>query len=442
MQLTIFRGTREIGGNCVEMKTANTRIILDVGMPLMDETGAPFDSRTMRGKSIAQLLDAGTLPRVPGLFDKSAPPPDAILLSHAHLDHTGLVQYSRPTIPVFLSQGTSKMLMAGSIFAGQSGLERNRGRVFRSATPFRIGEFRITPYPVDHSAFDSMAFLIEADGKAVLYSGDLRLHGRKPGMARQLLQAVARQPVDVLIMEGTHMGSDRKRGITEHELEEEAVQQIRSANGLVLAMFSPMNVDRLVTFYKAAHRTKRVFVVDPYAAFVMHVVSGQCRIPPPTTQKGIRVYYNRHFERTYQKRNLKKVHGKFLADRISIEEILRERDRHLMVFRPSMLRLDFGDTFPEAARCLYSSWEGYLKSQEWDDFKEKLKAAGGDFLVCHASGHIFQDDLVRFVNDVNPRIVVPIHTMEPRRFGQHFRQVRFLKDGQAMNLTLAQEIEQ
>ncbi|HEX3890209.1 MAG TPA: MBL fold metallo-hydrolase, partial [Verrucomicrobiae bacterium] len=53
------------------------------------------------------------LPAVPGLFDEG-PCVDAVLISHAHGDHTGLLEHIRPKIPVYLNKGTSKMLMAGS----------------------------------------------------------------------------------------------------------------------------------------------------------------------------------------------------------------------------------------------------------------------------------------------------------------------------------------
>lgn len=383
MHLTIYRSTHEIGGNCVELATATTRIVIDVGMPLVDAAGEPFDSRSIRGKSVAELMADGTLPKVPGLFDEAAAPPNAIILSHAHLDHTGLLQYARTNIPVHLSKGTSKMMMAGSIFAGQAGLERDRGTVFESDRTFQIGDIQITPYAVDHSAFDSMAFIIEAEGKTLLYSGDLRLHGRKPGMAKRLIQAARKQGVDVLLMEGTHFGGDRKRGISEQELEEQAVEQIQQAKAIVLAMFSPMHVDRLVTFLRSAKRTNRVFVVDPYAAFVMHLVSSQCRVPRPTTEAGIRVYYNRYFETSYQRRGLGKLFDMFQADRITQDEILAHPDRHLMVFRTSMSDLDFGAKVPAGATCLYSYWDGYLKKPEWIEFIARVKTAGGEFLDCH-----------------------------------------------------------
>src|SRR6516225_9978468 len=115
MKLTIHRGTKEIGGSCIELATATTRIVLDVGLPLVDAAREPFDQRSIRGKSLEQLLASGVLPRVPGLFD-DRPPPAAILLSHAHLDHTGLLDFSRNDVPVYASRGTSKMMMAGARF--------------------------------------------------------------------------------------------------------------------------------------------------------------------------------------------------------------------------------------------------------------------------------------------------------------------------------------
>ncbi len=185
MQIVIFRGTHEIGGNCIEVRSGQRRIVLDVGMPLVDDQGRPFDAKVLKGKSVRQLLQDRILPPVPGLFrDPSdrTPAPDAILLSHSHTDHGGLIPYTRPDIPVFLSRGTSKMLLAGSMFAQQQEIDENRRRIIDKGKRLPIDGFNITASNVDHSAYDSLAFVIEVDGQRVLYSGDLRLHGRKPGM--------------------------------------------------------------------------------------------------------------------------------------------------------------------------------------------------------------------------------------------------------------------
>jgi ribonuclease J len=300
-----------------------------------------------------------------------------------------------------------------------------------SRKPVIIGDLTITPYSVDHSTFDCVALLVESGGKRVLYSGDLRLHGRKPGMARELIKAVSSPPVDILVMEGTHFSGHRERGPTEKELEAEIAGQVQTAEGLVCAIFSPMHVDRLVSFYKAARKKGRTFVVDPYGAFVLHLVSSQCGIPRPGAAAGIRVYYNAHFERTWKRRNLGKIHLMFTASRITKEEILQSPKDYVMLFRPSMLKLDFDGTFPPAVKCLYSYWHGYLVRKEWSDFKARLAAAGGEFIECHTSGHIFAEDIVEFVKAVNPKRVVPIHTSMPSVFREHFANVIGLRDGQA-----------
>lgn len=425
MIVTVHRGTREIGGNCIEVASASTRLVLDVGLPLVNELREPFDSFKALRATREQLIADGTIKPVPGLFTDDAPAPDAILLSHAHLDHVGLLHHSRPEIPIHATTGTSKMMLAGGIFANRPTLDRNRHRAIKPGTSFNIGDFTVTPFAVDHSTFGCLAFLIEAGGKSLLYSGDLRRHGRKPGMIRTLIEHVRPRNVDVLLMEGTHLGSELERGTTEFDLEERVVDLVKAAPGLVLAAFSPQDVDRLVTLYRSARRTGRTFVADAYAAFILHLVAGEATIPRPTRDKGIRVYFNA----TFRKKNIERLNRLFDSDRIDLEEILADPGRHLMAFRPSMTALDFNGQFPPQARVLYGYWPGYLKNPDWVELQRQVAEVGGDFIPAHASGHIYTAHLRDLVTALNPKTVIPIHTFEPGLFGKFFPDVVQTVDG-------------
>lgn len=424
MKLTVHRGTKEIGGSCIELASATTRIILDVGLPLVNADREPFEPSSIEGKTVDELIQNGAAPNVPGLF-QDGPALDAILLSHSHLDHSGLLFLTRPSIPIYASKGTSKLMLAGAVFSRQRELDRTRHRELMPGQSVTIGDFRITPYSVDHSAFGSMAFLIEAEGKTILYSGDIRQHGRKPGMGRTLLEAVASRQIDLLLMEGTHFGTGRETGPSEFDLEEEIVKHTQASPGLVLACFSPLDVDRLVTYYRVSQRTGRTFVADAYAAFVLHMVAGEAKIPRPTKSNGIRVLFNAAFNR----KNIESLKQRFLPDQITLEEVKADPSKHLMVFRPSMTTLDFGGTLPQQSRCLYSYWTGYLKKPDWVELQRNLTDVGGDFIPAHASGHIYVNDLIEFVRAVNPKQVVPIHTFEPQRFREHFDNTMLLQDG-------------
>lgn len=431
MEITIHRGTKEVGGTCIEVLGGRTRLILDLGMPLFEPSGEPRDLRASQRKGVLGLKADRTLPAVPGLFEEG-PAPEAILLSHAHSDHSGLAFLTRPDIPVYLTSGTSKVLLAAAVFAGQPSLLRDRARELRPGIPTRIGEIQVTALSVDHSAFDSVALLLEWNGQRILYSGDLRLHGRKPGMAKRLIAHIRRHPVDVLMLEGTHLGSPTSAKQSETDLEEDLVQNAKATGGLVLAAFSPLNVDRLVSYYRASRRSGRSFIIDPYAAFVLHLIAHQCKIPRPGGTSGIRVVY----PDLSQKRNRppEKILRMFRHAEIDVQDVLREPQKYLMVFRDSMLARDFEGRLPPGSTLLYSYWSGYLKQERGVDLRRRLEAAGARVVFAHASGHIHPEDLAGFVKAIDPKLLVPVHTFHPNRFKPLWPRVRLLNDGETLRL--------
>lgn len=177
MQLTIQRGAHEIGGSCVELRTAKSRILIDFGMPLVSYQEEPFDTKVLKDKSIDELRELKVLPDIKGLYKNEAKEIDAIFISHSHLDHYGLLNYVHQDITIYMSEGAKALLAISDIFIPHK-LGRLNTSIIHNRRSVNIGDISITPYLVDHSAFDALAFLIEAEGKRLFYSGDFRGHGR------------------------------------------------------------------------------------------------------------------------------------------------------------------------------------------------------------------------------------------------------------------------
>jgi ribonuclease J len=419
--VTVHRGSNEIGGNCVEIATPKSRVILDVGMPLSEMMD---DSASRRRKPDREdLIQRGVIKHIPGLFGVG-PKIDGILLSHAHSDHFGLIEFTHSEIPVYLSRGASKMLMSGSLFAGQHDVPKARQKILTPRKPKRIGDFSVTAFLVDHSSYGSVAFLIEAGGKRIVYSGDLRLHGRKPGMAKALLRAIRKAPLDLLIMEGTSLSRGREPGLSEKDVETLLVDSLKQTPGLALAMFSPQNVDRLVSYYRSAVRSGRTLVVDPYAAFILYQIKSECNVPDPFQTKHIRIFVAESFLCSLAGRRLQKLIPRMKKVGISRAEICATPGNFLMIFREWMYEHIFDRKLPAGSKLLYSYWPGYLHTQpRLNDLRARLEEAGCAFELVHASGHIYYQDIMKFIEQAKPRKLMPIHTICAEELNRAFSNI-------------------
>ncbi len=207
MHLTIHRGTKEIGGSCVELKTSNSRLLIDLGMPLVNKKGGPFDSKILENKSLNELKELKLLPGITGLYKDEVKTTDAILISHSHLDHYGFLKYVHSDIPIYMSEGAKQLIKISDIFTPNKVGPIN-AKVVDKDKRVKIGDFVIIPYLVDHSAFDARAFLIEVEGKRLFYSGDFRGHGRKSILFKDMVNNPPKG-IDCLLMEGSMLGRDK-----------------------------------------------------------------------------------------------------------------------------------------------------------------------------------------------------------------------------------------
>src|SRR6516225_5306000 len=129
MRICIHRGTKEIGGTCVEIESHGKRLVLDVGLPL----DAPADE---------------TFPLHPILgFEASDPSLLGVVISHPHQDHYGLA-HRLPDETNFLIGEVAQAILAASALFSPAGVKLKVSTPLVDRTPIHLGPFTITPYLV------------------------------------------------------------------------------------------------------------------------------------------------------------------------------------------------------------------------------------------------------------------------------------------------------
>ncbi len=402
----VHRGTRQIGGTCIELACQGQRILLDLGLPLDAGDDDP----------------ASFLPEIAGV-QAADPSLLALVLSHGHADHWGLATYTSH-LPVITGAATRRILRAAAPFVPRAipdGIDAPGLPDLVDHHTIQIGPFHITPYLVDHSAYDAYALLIEANGRRLFYSGDLRAHGRKAALFERLIAHPPR-PVHAMLMEGSSLGrlQPDQAFPSEAEIEAQMVERFRQP-GFIGVCASAQNIDRVVSIYRACKRTGRTLILDLYALEVL-AATGNENIPR-AGWPNLKVYVPE-----YQRRHIKANQRFDIIDRYKDHRIYRETiqnniGRTVMLFRPAMVTdIDLTPGAWTNARMIWSQWNGYLQTAASQAFQAKLVERGVPLEIIHTSGHASIADLKRLADAMAPGVLVPVHTFEGDRYQELFGQ--------------------
>lgn len=394
MKLCIHRGTHQIGGIAAEISTASTRILIDMG-----------DELSLDPNFVSAPLN------IPGVTDGNGHC-DAVLFTHYHGDHTGQMLRIRPEIPIYAGALAKDIMRLSAERGGQKNEALCRRietiQTFSPGKPFLIGDIQITPFCIDHSACDSYLFLIEADGKRVLYTGDFRLHGVRGNVMDKILDRRIGK-VDVVVTEGTTVSRSEHEVVTEWDLQKRVKAYLRQYK-YVFVLCATTNLDRIFALARAVPRGKYC-ICDDYQKTLVETVSKHWN--------GISSFYEMpkllSFKYHPPARFAELGGLMFVRANSKFEAIIRQFD-------------------PQQSILLYSMWDGYRTKPD-SNIPEFLSLTG-TWAELHTSGHASPDDLRHVIEKADPQLVIPMHTDAPQKMQALCpdRTVVLLKDEEELSL--------
>ncbi|HVN65648.1 MAG TPA: MBL fold metallo-hydrolase [Methanomicrobiales archaeon] len=304
--------------------------------------------------------------------------------------------------------------------------------------------FPVTSCEVDHSLYGACGFLVEGE-KAVAYTGDFRLHGRNEAKTREFISRAG--GADILITEGTRVsdtGPPDGSRVTEESVCSTCRGAVEDFPGLVIADFSARNFERLEAFKEIAAAMGRELVVtarDLYMLYALSTVDGVRR------WEGVRVYDEivDHARRKWEAELVQPLAGDLY---VTHEAIRQDPGRFILCF--SFFDMNhLLDIKPPGGRYLYSSCEPFSEEMEIDfrrlwewlrffgiepcGFSMEKNSAGEVVPVMdkhyHASGHASGADVAWAIDEIEPDVIIPVHTENPGWFTENFDGVLVPEEG-------------
>jgi len=498
VSITCYGGVSEIGGNKILVNFEKGGMFLDFGQSYKAE-GEYFEEYLKpRSKSAyydLTLLDI--LPRINGIYRQDAfcptgmdacipnvqkywgKPlksfeeekdtgwtPDAVWLSHAHMDHAGYIGYLGD-IPIVCSEETKKLLNATSDVGNLQGyesdiLEMKKRKIEKiksgffpgalristeTATPRKYPEFKendpyitsheisITGFYVSHSVPGAMACLIESDDKQILYTGDIRFHSKE----NPDLSCLDNLSPDVMICEGTNIEDTEPDN--EQKVQDDIQDLISKTDELVMIGFAWKDLERYETIRDAALDEGRTPVFDPRLAYTL------AQFGRDIYDEGASVFVERCENMIYSEADYSKAKHKAglmdfdlwdskkdtrKVDTCHLDKGVYANDLH---DEPNayVLHLDYYrfknllDIQPApGSKYIRAQCEPFNKRMELSN--ERLQRWLRHFKInqdhdfkpyqFHASGHACGPDIIEFIKRIKPKNVIPIHTEHPEAFKQ------------------------
>jgi len=389
MTLTIHRGTNQIGGCITEIATETTKIFIDLGHNLPKGDKPVVDEYACKEEIEKLTENCG-----------------AIFYSHYHGDHIDLYKYVPQNIPQYIGETAKQVMMCKSKRLAKLPQKTNvtekdvekleSFKTFKAKDNIRIGDISVTPYFVSHSACDSYMFVVEANGKSVLHTGDFREHGYLgKGLIPTIEKYITKRGIDVLITEGTMLSRLQEKVKHENDLKIKATALLKKYK-YSFVLCSSTDIDRLATFHAASKKCGKSLLCDNYQKEVLEIFANSA-----TSElfKFDNAYFYKHGNEKQFK--LLKNKGFCMLIRSTKIEMIKELLEHLP---------------QEETLLIYSMWDGYINEKVkngenpvqayldiWNLFDNKEK--------IHTSGHATAETLTKVCQSVNPRkAIIPIHS--------------------------------
>lgn len=304
----LHSGLYTIGGVVCSVEYGKDRVIFEMGSAYSPESDV-YDGFVLP-RSRAWVRDAirtGKVPPIHGLYRKQdldgfmglIPAEEsefntAVFITHLHLDHMAGMGMVAPNIPVYLNENAQIIERAlEATGEGVPTVEREYTH-FEENVPIRVGEIEVLPIISSRRSYRDFALLITTPDGTIHWTGDLSLHGEDADLAIAQMEFLKARGIDVLLCDSTSFMDDvllqmnsttapeaiiPSREIPQGMLDSSDVNRelfkvLESQTGLCVFNFYAREMDEAKRYIEWAEQVNRTCVFEPDCAYIVYKFYG------------------------------------------------------------------------------------------------------------------------------------------------------------------------
>lgn len=423
--VTFYNGLNTIGGPMIEVAYGKSHVLFDLGEVYRPELNLPDESyqTLIQNKLIGDVPNFYD-PKITGKkIDTDRWEHSAAYMSHLHLDHSKAMNLLAPEIPLYAGPITAHMLPAlnekGDFLLPAAGHKSNYTRSIIAAEykkPIHVGDITLEIWPSDHDAYGATGLIITTPDKKISYTGDIRLHGYHPDWVHEYL--TASKGCDLFISEATGVSWPEEKNDkdseeftgpkNEKELTEDIVNlQKENPNRQITFNTYPTNVERLLRI-----------IADSPRKVVLY--AERAHLLKESFKKDYPYYYlpgDKKF--TDLKPELE----------VSYSDLLDDDHKYLW-----QAVSDF-DRLQKCGLYIHSNAEPLGDfDPAYKPFVEQFAKDGIEYKALRCSGHADEKELKEIISEVQPAILIPVHTLHPELEENPYGKRILPKRGQTITL--------
>ena len=424
-KLTFHSGVLTIGGTIIEVAYEDSHIFFDFGSEY--NPAAEVQPTDLQG-----LLDENLVPFLDNMFDPKIPlvgyeskenkfENTAVFLSHMHLDHSKIINYLNPEVPLYTLEGTKSLLNTLNInndflfpLYENDGSKNTREIVgVKENEIVQVGKIKVKVMPVDHDAYGACGLFIETPDLTIAYTGDIRLHGYRKNDTLNFCKES--ENCDVLLIEGVSVsfqdfGDPIRDG--EPETEPELIDKINkivndNEEKQITFNYYISNIERILNIIKNVNRT---VVLDSYNAYVVREATGY------------EVNYYNLDNREY---------GLNKELEISFNELLDDNGKYLWQLGDNALK--YFNKLKEGGIYIHCDAQPLGEfDPAFAPFVQSFADNNIEFNRVVCSGHARPYDLIEIINLIKPKLLAPIHSYHPEKLYNDNGDIILVEKGQTI----------